>query len=83
MPFQPKDIEPLGQVPSHTATDYGVSREGELIGQVRAPQVPGWVNAGLDPREEISRQLNKLEESDGFEKLAYALRATLDLNPHP
>jgi hypothetical protein len=79
MPFRPQDIEPIGQVPNRTATAYAVSRDGEIVGQVHAPQVPGWVNAGLDPREQIARRLNDVEEVEGFEKLAGALRSTLDL----
>jgi hypothetical protein len=79
MPFRPEDIELIGQVPNSTAIAYAVSREGETVGQVHAPQVPGWVNAGLDPREQIARRLNEVEDAEGLEKVASALRVTLDL----
>ena len=79
MPFAPDDIEPIGQVPNSTAFAYTVSRDGEIIGQVRAPQAPGWLNAGLDPREKIAGRLNATEESVGFEQLAEMLRKILDL----
>jgi hypothetical protein len=46
---------------------------------VHAPQAPGWLNAGQDPREQIARRLNDVEESVGFENLARRLRDTLDL----
>jgi hypothetical protein len=79
MPFRPEDIEPIGHVPNSTAIAYTVARDGEIIGQVHAPQVPGWLNAGLEPREQIADRLNNIEDSEGSEKLADALRATLDL----
>ena len=79
MPFTAEDIEPAGYVPGTTAIAYAVSRDGEIIGQVHAPQAPGWLNAGEDPRDHIARRLNAAEESEGFEKLVSALRATLDL----
>lgn len=79
MPFRPDDIEPAGQVPDSTAFAYSVARDGEIVGRVHAPQAPGWLNAGQDPREQIARRLNAVEETEGFEKLAAHLRATLDL----
>jgi hypothetical protein len=79
MPFRPEDIEPAGHVPGTTAIAYTVARDGEIVGCVHAPQAPGWLNVGQDPREQIARRLNAVEESEGFEKLATHLRATLDL----
>lgn len=79
MPFQREDIEPAGYVPGSTAIAYTVSRGGEIIGRVHAPQAPGWLNAGQDPREQIARRLNEVEDSQGYASLAGALRATLDL----
>jgi hypothetical protein len=79
VPFRPEDIEPAGYVPNTTAIAYTVAREGEIIGRVHAPQAPGWLNAGQDPREQIARRLNDVEESVGFENLARHLRDTLDL----
>jgi hypothetical protein len=79
MPFRPEDIEPIGHVPGTTAVAYTVARDGEIVGQVHAPQVPGWLNAGLDPREKIADRLNATEESAGFEQLAEMLRKILDL----
>jgi hypothetical protein len=79
VPFRPEDIEPAGYVPNTTAIAYTVSREGEIIGRVHAPQAPGWLNAGQDPREHIARRLNGVEGSEGFDKLADALRGTLVL----
>jgi hypothetical protein len=45
------------------------------------PRTPGagLLNAGQDPRHQIARRLNGIEEPEGFERLADALRATLDL----
>jgi hypothetical protein len=56
MPFRPEDIEPAGQVPNSTEFAYTVARDGEMVGRVHAPQVPGWLNAGQDPREQIARR---------------------------
>jgi hypothetical protein len=79
MSFRPEDIEPVGYVPNTTAIAYTVAQHGEIIGRVHAPQAPGWLNAGQDPREQIARRLNAVEESEGFETLANALSAALDL----
>ena len=79
MPFSPDDIEPAGYVAGTTALDYTVARDGEIIGRVRSFAAVAWLNAGDDPREIIARRLNEVEESEGFEKLASALAATLDL----
>lgn len=66
-------------MPGTTAIAYDVAHEGRVLGQVHAPQAVGWLNADEDPREKIADQLNVVEESEGFERLAEALRATLDL----
>jgi hypothetical protein len=79
VPFRPEDIEPAGYVPNTTAIAYTIACDGEIIGRVHAPQAPGWLNAGLDPREKIADRLNATEESVGFEQLAEMLRKVLDL----
>jgi hypothetical protein len=79
MPFSPQDIEPAGYVAGTTALGYTVARDGEIIGRVHSFAAVAWLNAGDDPREIIARRLNEVEESEGFEKLAAALAATLDL----
>jgi hypothetical protein len=79
MPFTADDIEPDGYVPGTTALAYAVSRAGEHVGRVHSFAAFGWLNSGEDPRERIAKRLNEVEESEGFEQLANALRATLDL----
>jgi hypothetical protein len=66
-------------VPGTTAHEYSVSRDGQEIGRVRFLGVVGVVNAGQDPRERIARRLTEIEAEEGFDKLASALRAILEM----
>jgi hypothetical protein len=79
MPFVPDDIEPAGYVPGTTALAYTVSRNGEEIGRVHALRAIGMINSGEEPRDWIARRLSEVEEHEGFDNLASALRATLDM----
>ena len=65
-------------MPGTSGLAFAVSRDGEPIGRVHCLAAAGWLNSGKDPREIIARRLNEVEESEGFEKLAGALRAVLD-----
>ena len=40
----------------------------------------GWANAGEDPQEHIARLLTGVEREEGFERLAKALAATLEMS---
>jgi hypothetical protein len=80
MAFVPEDIEPVGYVPGTTAHAYTVSRDGEYVGRVHAFPATGLINSGEDPRDWIARRLSEVEEHEGFDKLASALRATLELH---
>jgi hypothetical protein len=79
MPFSPDDIKPIGHMPGSTAFDYSVSRDGKEVGVVRFVGAFGVLNSGRDPREHIARRLGEVEQSEGFEKLASALRSTLEM----
>jgi hypothetical protein len=79
VPFTRDDIEPIGWVPGTTAHDYSVTREGEEIGVARYVGAVGLVDRGEDPREWIARRLTEVEQAEGFDKLASALRATLEI----
>jgi hypothetical protein len=79
VPFSREDIEPAGQVPGTTALAYIISRDGKGIGRVHAMGAVGWVNSGEDPQERIARRLNEVEDEEGFDRLADALVATLEM----
>jgi hypothetical protein len=80
VPFDVDDIQPVGNVPGTTAFEYTVSRDGKEIGCARSKRVPALINSGQDPREWIARRLTDTEESEGFDRVAAALRSTLDLD---
>ena len=79
MPFVPDEIEPVGYVPGTTALEYIVVRDGDEIGRVRVLGAIGMLNSGEDPRDWIARRLSEVEQNEGFDKLAGALRATLQM----
>jgi hypothetical protein len=80
MPFTPDDIEPIGNVSGTTALEYAVWRDGAEIGRVRVDRASGLINSGQEPREWIARRLTAVEDSEGSDRLAGALRAILDLS---
>lgn len=77
--FTTDDIEQLGFMPNSTAMEYSVSRNGQPIGRVHVPAFVGLKNSGQDPDEWLARQLTELENDEGYEALATALRNTLVL----
>jgi hypothetical protein len=79
MPFTREDIEFGGYVPDTTVYEYSVSLDGEHIGRVRLSSAVSLLNSGQDPRDYIARRLTEVESNEGFDKLASALGATLQM----
>lgn len=54
-------------------------RDGEELGRVRVAGVLALLNRGEDPTGWIAHRLTEAEKNEGPEKLASALRVTLEM----
>lgn len=79
MPFTSADVQYLGSVSDTTALAYSVLRDGEHVGVVHVAAAAGLISSGEDVSAWIAERLNAAETSEGYDKLAQDLEATLDL----